>query len=63
MPSPFKRSFLPLKLIGGIEIVVVPFGVGAIIEFEDEALMQAGLEAWPENEPPPRRTNIDCPLP
>jgi hypothetical protein len=26
---------------------VVPFGVGSIVEFEDEALMQAGLEAWP----------------
>jgi hypothetical protein len=27
---------------------VVPFGVGAIVEFEDEALMAAGLDAWPE---------------
>ena len=27
--------------------VVVPFGIGAIIEFEDEALMPAGLEFWP----------------
>ena len=27
---------------------VVPFGVGAIVEFEDEALMAAGLEVWPE---------------
>ncbi len=26
---------------------VVPFGVGAIVEFEDEALMSAGQEAWP----------------
>lgn len=27
---------------------VVPFGVGAIVDFEDEALMAAGLDAWPE---------------
>lgn len=27
---------------------VVPFGVGAIVEFEDEALMAAGLDVWPE---------------
>ena len=26
---------------------VVPFGVGSIVEFEYEALMPAGLEAWP----------------
>lgn len=26
---------------------VVPFGVGSIVEFENEALMPAGLEAWP----------------
>jgi hypothetical protein len=26
---------------------VVPFGVGAIVDFEDEALMSAGLDAWP----------------
>lgn len=26
---------------------VVPFGVGAIVEFEDDALMAAGLEMWP----------------
>ena len=30
---------------------VVPFGVGAIVEFEDEALMAAGLDVWPENCP------------
>ena len=30
---------------------VVPFGVGAIVEFEDEALMSAGLDAWPEAGP------------
>ena len=29
---------------------VVPFGVGSIVEFEDEALMPAGLDAWPELE-------------
>ena len=29
---------------------VVPFGVGSIMEFEDEAMMQAGLEVWPERE-------------
>ena len=27
---------------------VVPFGVGSIVEFEDEALMPAGLDMWPE---------------
>src|SRR5690606_323864 len=26
---------------------VVPFGVGAIVDFENEALMTAGLDAWP----------------
>ena len=26
---------------------VVPFGVGAIIDFQDESLMAAGLDAWP----------------
>src|SRR6185437_8919161 len=26
---------------------IVPFGVGAIVEFEDEAAMAAGLEVWP----------------
>ena len=26
---------------------VVPFGVGAIIDFPDESLMSAGLDAWP----------------
>ena len=26
---------------------VVPFGVGSIVEFEDEALMAAGLDVWP----------------
>jgi hypothetical protein len=31
---------------------IVPFGVGAIVEFEDEALMTAGLEAWPTREAP-----------
>ena len=25
---------------------VVPFGVGAIIDFPDESLMAAGLDAW-----------------
>ena len=30
---------------------VVPFGVGAIVEFEDEALMAAGLDVWPEAGP------------
>ena len=29
---------------------VVPFGVGSIMEFEDEAMMQAGLEVWPDKE-------------
>jgi hypothetical protein len=29
---------------------VVPFGVGSIVEFEDEALMPAGLDAWPDRE-------------
>ena len=28
---------------------VVPFGVGAIVDFEDEALMAAGLDAWPDD--------------
>lgn len=28
---------------------VVPFGVGSIVEFEDEALMPAGLDVWPED--------------
>jgi hypothetical protein len=28
--------------------LVVPFGVGSIIEFEDEALMPAGLDVWPD---------------
>src|SRR3954470_991337 len=27
---------------------VVPFGVGAIVEFEDEAVMAAGLDVWPK---------------
>ena len=27
---------------------VVPFGVGSIVEFEDEALMAAGLDVWPD---------------
>jgi hypothetical protein len=27
---------------------VVPFGVGAIVEFEDEAVMSAGLDVWPK---------------
>jgi len=31
---------------------IVPFGVGAIVEFEDEALMAAGLEVWPTREAP-----------
>src|SRR5690606_19121445 len=26
---------------------IVPFGVGAIIDFPDESLMAAGLDAWP----------------
>jgi hypothetical protein len=26
---------------------VVPFGVGAIIDFKEEALMSAGLDVWP----------------
>src|ERR1700742_913127 len=26
---------------------VVPFGVGAIIDFKEEALMAAGLDTWP----------------
>ena len=30
---------------------VVPFGIGAIVEFEDEALMAAGQDVWPENVP------------
>lgn len=30
---------------------IVPFGVGAIIEFEDEALMAAGLDVWAEAGP------------
>ena len=30
---------------------VVPFGVGSIVEFEDEALMAAGLDVWPEKAP------------
>ena len=30
---------------------VVPFGVGAIVEFEDEALMAAGLDVWPTHGP------------
>ena len=30
---------------------VVPFGVGAIVEFEDEALMSAGLDVWPTHGP------------
>ena len=30
---------------------VVPFGVGAIVEFEDEALMAAGLDVWPTQGP------------
>lgn len=30
---------------------VVPFGIGAIVEFEDEALMHAGLDAWPPEAP------------
>ena len=29
---------------------VVPFGVGSIVEFEDEALMPAGLDMWPDKE-------------
>jgi hypothetical protein len=29
---------------------VVPFGVGSIVEFEDEALMAAGLDVWPPSE-------------
>ena len=31
---------------------IVPFGVGAIVELEDEALMAAGLEVWPTREAP-----------
>ncbi len=31
---------------------IVPFGVGAIVEFEDEALMAAGIDVWPTNEAP-----------
>lgn len=27
---------------------VVPFGVGSIVEFENEALMPTGLDAWPD---------------
>lgn len=30
---------------------VVPFGIGAIVEFEDEALMAAGLDVWTETGP------------
>ena len=30
---------------------VVPFGIGSIVEFEDEALMPAGLDAWPPEAP------------
>ena len=30
---------------------VVPFGIGAIVEFENEALMAAGLDVWPDNGP------------
>ena len=26
---------------------VVPFGVGAVIDFKEEALMSAGLDVWP----------------
>ncbi len=29
---------------------IVPFGVGSIVEFEDEALMMAGLDEWPRRE-------------
>ena len=29
---------------------VVPFGVGSIVEFENEALMPAGLDVWPVSE-------------
>lgn len=29
---------------------VVPFGVGSIVEFEDEALMAAGLDVWPSSD-------------
>lgn len=29
---------------------VVPFGVGSIVEFEDEALMAAGLDVWPPSD-------------
>ena len=32
--------------------VVVPFGIGSIVEFEDEALMPAGLDVWPTDESP-----------
>ena len=28
---------------------VVPFGIGSIVEFEDDALMPAGLDMWPPN--------------
>ncbi len=28
---------------------VIPFGVGAIVDFEKEALMSAGLDAWPDD--------------
>ncbi len=31
---------------------VVPFGVGSVVEFEDEALMPAGLDCWPEHQSP-----------
>lgn len=33
---------------------VVPFGVGAIVDFEAEALMAAGLDAWPDEK------EVDC---
>lgn len=29
---------------------VVPFGVGSIVEFEDESLMAAGLDVWPSSD-------------
>ncbi|WP_375428431.1 DrmB family protein [uncultured Sphingomonas sp.] len=38
---------------------VVPFGVGAIIDFANESLMTAGLDAWPfEQVDPAARTEI-----
>ncbi len=38
---------------------VVPFGVGAIIDFSDESLMSAGLDVWPyEQADPVARTEI-----